>query len=58
MPRGARNRMLFMSRLPLLLLALSILLMNSAVQAEKADQDKPIVLEAEKSVSKRCATDL
>ena len=48
MPRGVLNRMLFMSRLPLLLLALSILLMNSAVQAEKADQDKPIVLEAEK----------
>jgi len=47
-PRGVLNRMLFMSRLPLLLLALSILLMNSAVQAEKADQDKPIVLEAEK----------
>jgi lipopolysaccharide export system protein LptA len=40
--------MLFMSRLPLLLLALSVLLMNSAVKAEKADQDKPIILEAEK----------
>ena len=40
--------MFAMNRLPLLVFALCMLMLSSIAHAEKADQDKPIILEAEK----------
>ena len=40
--------MFAMNRLPHLVFALCMLMLSSMAHAEKADQDKPIILEAEK----------
>ena len=48
MLRGVRNKMLSMNRLSYLLFALCMLTLSGTSVAEKADQDKPIILEAEK----------
>ena len=48
MPRGARNKMLDMKRSLPLWITLCFLALSGIANAEKADQDKPIVLEAEK----------
>ena len=48
MRHGVRSKMFAMKRLPLILLVLGAWMLSYSAHAEKADQDKPIILEAEK----------